>query len=411
VNFDVIVVGAGPAGATAAKVLGEAGIATLLLDKAEFPRDKPCGGGITARALQRFPYLSRALEGIATKWISKIHFESPGGSAIDYEASEPLCLMIRRCEFDQVLFSIARARVECQTGALVRKIAFESGQVVISAAIGGDPREYRCRMVLGCDGANSVVARASGLRTGNVQSEYAIDMMEETPNSELRVRDPDRIYLYYRLKGQYGYGYIFPKTQHVNLGVGFKLDYYLSQLRGKHYSYHQAFVDELKFKGLVDGESSEKHFRAFPLPISGPLKRTYEDRVLLAGDAGGFVNAFTAEGIYYAMVSGEHAGRAAVEAVRAGEFESSRLRAYELAWKSEIGLDLAKSVRIHRLLMGDVRWVDRIARAGTRNPKLVDALARYALGALTHRQFKRELWVHALPLYLREKALALVSGR
>ena len=410
-NFDVIVVGAGPAGATAAKVLGEAGVSTLLLDKAAFPRDKPCGGGITARAMRRFPYLEGALDGIDSKWISKIHFESPGGSSIDYEASEPLCLLIRRCEFDQVLFRMARSRVECQTGALVRKVAFENGQVVVSADVGGEPREYRCRLVLGCDGANSVVARASGLRSGNVHSDYAIDMMEETPDSELSVRDPDRIYLYYRLKGEYGYGYIFPKTRHVNLGVGFKLDYYLSQLRGRHYSYHQAFVDELKFKGLVKGESSEKHFRAFPLPISGPLKRTYADHALLAGDAGGFVNAFTAEGIYYAMVSGEHAGQAAVEAVRAGQFDSSRLRGYEAGWKNEIGLDLAKSVRVHRLLMGDVRWVDRIARAGTRNPKLVDALARYALGALTHRQFKRELLTHALPLYLREKAWALVSGR
>jgi flavin-dependent dehydrogenase len=182
-------------------------------------------------------------------------------------------------------------------------------------------------------------------------------------------------------------------------------------LRGRQYSYHQAFVDELKLKGLVEGESSEKHFRAFPLPISGPLKRTFADRALLAGDAGGFVNAFTAEGIYYAMVSGEHAGQAAVAAVRAGRFESSQLCSYELAWKNEIGLDLSKSVRIHRLLMGDVRWVDRIARAAIRNPALAEALARYALGALTHRQFKRQLMAHALPLYLREKAWALISGR
>ena len=411
VNFDVIVVGGGPAGATAAKVLGEAGISTLLLDKAGFPRDKPCGGGITARAMKRFPYLASAIDGIATQWISKVHFEAPGGAAVDYEASEPLCLMIRRCEFDHQLLELARGRVECQTGALVRQVAFEASQVVVSAEVSGEPREYRCRMVLGCDGANSVVARASGLRTGSVHAEYAIDMMEETPYTELSVRDRDRVYIYYRLQGQYGYGYVFPKAHYVNLGVGFKLDYYLSRLRGKQYAYHQAFVEELKLKGLVEGESSESRFRAFPLPISGPLKRTYADRALVAGDAGGFVNAFTAEGIYYAMVSGEHAGRAAIAAVRAGRFDASGLSGYELAWKNEIGLDLVKSVRIHRLLMGDVRWVDRIARAGTRNPALVEALARYALGALTHPQFKRALMAHALPLYLREKAWALISGR
>ena len=409
-NFDVIVVGAGPAGATAAKVLAEAGIATLLLDKAEFPRDKPCGGGISARVIKRFPYLASALDGIPTKWISKVYFESPDGSAVDYQSDEPLYVMIRRCEFDQLLFSLARAGVNFRS-ALVRKIVFRDDGAVVSADIGGELREYSCQIVLGCDGANSVVARASGLRKGRVQCDYAIDMMEETPYEELSLRDRDRMYVYYRIQGQYGYGYVFPKEQHVNLGVGFKLDFYLSQLRGKHYSYHRAFTEELKTKRLLQGESNEKHFRAFPLPISGPLERTYADRALLAGDAGGFVNAFTAEGIYYAMVSGEHAGRAAAKAIRAGRFDGGHLREYQLAWQREIGLELSKSVQIQRLLMADASRVDRIVRAAGRNPALADALARYATGALSHRQFKRALLARALPLYLQEKARALISRR
>ncbi len=409
-NFDVIVVGAGPAGATAAKVLGDAGIETLLLDKAEFPRDKPCGGGISARVMQRFPYLTGALAGIPAKWISKVYFESPDGSAVDYQSNEPLYVMIRRCEFDHVLFSLARAGVEFES-ALVRKIVFQDDGAVVSVDVAGEPREYRCQIVLGCDGANSVVARAAGLRTGRVQSEYAIDMMEETPYEDLNLRDRDRMHVYYRIQGQYGYGYVFPKAQHVNLGVGFKLDYYLSQLRGRHYSYHQAFTEELKSRGLLEGESNERHFRAFPLPISGPLKRTYAARALLAGDAGGFVNAFTAEGIYYAMVSGEHAGQAAAKAIRAGRFDGSGLRQYESAWRREIGLELSKSVQIQRLLMADASRVDRIVRAAGRNPALADALARYATGALSHRQFKRALMAKALPLYLREKARALVPQR
>ena len=408
-NFDVIIVGAGPAGATAAKVLGEAGIATLLLDKAEFPRDKPCGGGISARVLNRFPYLADALARIPVRTVSRVYFESPDGSAVDYASNEPLYVMIRRCEFDHLLRSLASS-VECKTAMLRRMVTGNDG-VSVSAEVGGETAEYRCQIVLGCDGANSVVARSTGLRAGRVQAEYAIDMMEETPYDELDVRDRDRMYVYYRIQGQYGYGYVFPKQQHVNLGVGFKLDYYLSQLRGRHYSYHQAFTDELKIKGLLEGESNEKNFRAFPLPISGPLKRTYTDRALLAGDAGGFVNAFTAEGIYYAMVSGEHAGRAAADAVRTGRFDRGYLRGYQAAWQSEIGTELAKSVQIQRLLMADAGRVDRIVRAARRNPALADALARYATGSITHPQFKRALIGRALPLYLQEKVRSLIFGR
>jgi geranylgeranyl reductase family protein len=403
--FDVIVAGAGPAGATAAKMLGEAGLGTLLLDKSAFPRDKPCGGGISARALARFSYLKNALANIPNSWVSKVHFESPSGFVVDYRSPDPLYLMIRRCEFDNLLFWLARPHVETATG-LVRKVAFHSDHV----SVGTDLHEYRARMVIGCDGANSIVARASGLRTGNVQGDYAIDMMEETPRQELSTAERDRMYIYYRIRSHYGYGYVFPKTSHVNVGVGFKLDYYLSNLRGEHYAHHQAFVDDLKSKQLLTGESNRANFRAFPLPISGPLARTYADRVVLAGDAGGFVNALTAEGIYYAMVSGELAARAAIDAMRAGNFASAQLGGYEAAWKREIGDELAHSVRLQKLLLADPTRIDRIVRAASRHPVLADLLARFATGAISHVQFRRSMLRRALPVYVREKTRRLLYG-
>jgi geranylgeranyl reductase family protein len=404
-TFDVIVAGAGPAGATAAKVLGEAGVETLLLDKTAFPRDKPCGGGISARALARFPYLKDALASIPTSWVSKVHFESPSGFVVDYRSPDPLYLMIRRCEFDNLLYSLARPRVETATG-LVRKITVDSDHVTVHT----DSHEYHTRLIIGCDGANSIVARASGLRTGSVQSDYAIDMMEETPQEELSTAERDRMYIYYRIRSHYGYGYVFPKTSHLNVGVGFKLDYYLSHLRGEHYAHHQAFVDDLKSKQLLAGQSNRANFRAFPLPISGPLSRTYADRVLLAGDAAGFVNALTAEGIYYAMVSGELAARAALDAIRAGKFDSAQLRGYETAWKREIGDELSHSVRLQKLLLADPGRIDRIVRAASRHAVFADLLARYATGAMSHVQFRRSMLRRALPVYVREKTRRLFHG-
>ena len=221
------------------------------------------------------------------------------------------------------------------------------------------------------------------------------------------------MYIYYRIRSHYGYGYVFPKTSHLNVGVGFKLDYYLLNLRGEHYAHHQAFVDDLKSKRLLTGESNRANFRAFPLPISGPLARTYADRVLLAGDAGGFVNALTAEGIYYAMVSGELAAKAATDAmpaIRAGNFASAQLRRYEAAWKHEIGDELRNSVRLQKLLLADPTRIDRIVRAASRHPVLADLLARYATGAISHVQFRRSMLRRALPVYVREKTRRLLYG-
>jgi flavin-dependent dehydrogenase len=226
-------------------------------------------------------------------------------------------------------------------------------------------------------------------------------MMEETPQQELSSAERDRMYIYYRIRSHYGYGYVFPKTDHLNVGVGFKLDYYLANLRGEHYSHHRAFVEDMKSKHVLQGQSNRANFRAFPLPISGPLARTHGDRVLLAGDAGGFVNALTAEGIYYAMVSGELAARAVMQ---------GQLSSYERAWKREIGDELAHSVRLQKLLLADPTRIDRIVRAAGRHPVLADLLARYATGALTHAQFKRSMLRRALPVYLREKARQFVFG-
>src|SRR4249919_2035378 len=108
----VIVVGAGPAGATAARALARAGVTVRLLDRSKFPRNKPCGGGISFRVLKRFPYLEGELGRIATHTVARLYLEGPGGESTIIESDGPAALMIRRVEFDRLLVDLA-----CEAGA------------------------------------------------------------------------------------------------------------------------------------------------------------------------------------------------------------------------------------------------------------------------------------------------------
>jgi len=104
----VLVVGAGPAGATAARTLARAGVTVRLLDRSKFPRNKPCGGGVSLRVLKRLPYLAAELSRIATHTVSRLYLEGPGGESTVIESDGPAALMIRRVEFDALLVDLAR---------------------------------------------------------------------------------------------------------------------------------------------------------------------------------------------------------------------------------------------------------------------------------------------------------------
>ena len=207
----------------------------------------------------------------------------------------------------------------------------------------------------------------------------------------------------------FGYGYIFPKTEHLNLGFGCKLDWYLKELRGKGKEHHAEWVDLLKAKGDVTGQTNRDCYKAFPIPVSGPLQRTVTDRVLLAGDAGGFVNAFTAEGIFYAMVSGSLAADAALEAIRSGRCDAQALSSYEKAWKSEIGNDLQHSVEIQQRLFNGSGRMDSLVRTASRDPELLRLIIGYSMGATTYEDLRSHMMRSTVPTWVWAKVKAAVG--
>ena len=116
--------------------------------------------------------------------------------------------------------------------------------------------------------------------------------------------------------------------------------------------------------------------------------RTFDDRVLLCGDAGGFVNAYTGEGIYHAMVTGEHAGTTAADALATGDVSAGGLVAYERRWRAEVGDELADAVRVQRRLFADPALADTIIRAAALDAQLCRLFALVALGEASLRRHR-----------------------
>jgi geranylgeranyl reductase family protein len=396
----VIVAGAGPAGAVAARTLAAAGVDTLLVDRASFPRNKPCGGGISARALTRFPWLDGALAGVDVHRIGTLHLEGPDGSSFDVTRREPAVLLIRRVEFDHALVrSAVAAGARLQEGFEITQAESGPDGVTLRAR---DGRVLRAPRVVAADGVHSVIAKRLGVYTQWPKTGLAIDMMEETPVGTLRASRPDVLWVAYAYGGLDGYAYVFPKTHHVNVGIGCLLSHFRGEMPGRPYALQQGFVSALADAGVLAGQSDRRHFTPYLIPVAGPLQPASRGPVLFAGDAGGFVNAFTAEGIYYAMVSGEQAGRALAASRDAG----TASRTYDRSWRAEIGAELADSVRVQRYLFGKHDRVNRAVRALSSANGLVDDVLAYTRGDVSYRALRRRIAMK-FPL----AALRLAWGR
>ena len=301
--WDVLVVGAGPAGSSAARVAAEVGARVLLVDRARFPRYKTCGGGIIGTSLQWMPPAVRAT---VTRDIRSVCFTLRGRRRIVARANRPFLGMVDRERFDQALVDAAvAAGAEFRDGVGVRALAEEDGIVRVRT----DDGELCARVVVGADGASGRCAAYVGVRI--VETDLGLE-------DELAVdpaRFAGRVLLDWGPQPG-GYAWLFPKGGVAAVGVIAR--------RGTPDATRAYLREWVASLGLADATVLRSSGHLTRVRAAGsPVRR---GRVLLAGDAAGLLEPWTREGISVALRSGCWAGAAAA-AVREGD--DARLTAYE----------------------------------------------------------------------------------
>jgi len=319
-QYDVIVAGAGPAGSTTAYRLARNGARVLLLDKAKFPRIKPCGGGITARCYAESPVdLTPVIEGA----VNKVRFSFRLGQGFEYEYPETLAYMTQRQKLDAYLAGqAAEAGAEFADGCAIRSLRQDADGVEVVTAAG---TAIRARAVVGADGANGIVARSVSLNPVT-EPPVALEANFLYQGDAPPPRWDGVLALDLGITPG-GYGWSFPKADHFNVGCGGWNE------EGPELRRHLAGLRH--FYGL--DACAVVNLKGHHLPTRTPGAPIVQGRVLLAGDAAGLVDPMSGEGIYAAFVS----GRLAAEAIgRFLEGKEPDLLAYEAAVDRDIMADI-----------------------------------------------------------------------
>jgi geranylgeranyl reductase family protein len=387
-DYDLIVIGAGPAGASAAAEAAKVGLRVALIEKQRLPRHKTCGGGmpmVTGEILREFAP-GAVVEAEARYMRHTWRFEDPVFAAINPPGTDrDISLwMVQRSLFDNAVTELAvRAGAQLRDEMTARQIEIVPEGVRIQAENSRTGKTFQAtaRHLIGADGANGITAKAAGLRQNRT---LAIAMEVEHPHvwgtghPELR---QDVIHLEYGAVTR-GYAWVFPKGDHLNVGAGvFRPrktggpgDPTVSRdLRRAIFGY----LDMLQ----VPYKPEKMKFYAHPLPIWQGRERVsdLEGRILLVGDAAGLINPLFGDGILHAIKSGQIAARCIAEgnafaytARIHAEFGDNFDAAFKLArffyeWTGlvyRLGVKRESSTRTAaRLLCGDALFTDVAGRA------------------------------------------------
>ncbi len=357
-SFDAIVVGGGPGGSTTAMYLTKMGRKALLLEKAEFPRDKVCGDAVGTRAVaaMRGLGIEREMKGIKHEKVYGVIFSSPQRKTVQipFPGTDPKTgkggYVSRRIVFDNFLFQNAKKKVQTvRENFMVTDLLQENGFVVGVKGKDlktGKEEEFRSKIVVGADGASSIVAGKLGLNNPQPEHEcialrvYYENISECTPNIEIHFVDSLLP----------GYFWIFPlENNTANVGVGMLTgDIKKKNIKLQEEMFRVIAEDPL-FKERFKESKQISDVKGWRLPLGSFHRKAHGNGWVLVGDAASLIDPFSGEGVGNAMTSGKIAAEWIDSAIKTNDFSETFLKQYEEAVWKELGNELKTSYQLQRM--------------------------------------------------------------
>ena len=385
-DYDVVVVGAGPGGSTAARFCSQAGLKTLLIEKEHLPRYKPCGGCLSPKTIRLLGFdLSPVLENT----IDEAKFTYCLKDPFFIKSERPFAFMVMRDRFDQFLVAKAIEKgASLLEGEKVIGVAEKDGGVEVELAKG---EKVHCEYLIGADGPESIVARSLSLSPWRgdgkgigLESEIPFESVIDFPKDHLHIIHLD----FGRMPN--GYGWVFPKKEGLSIGIGGMPG------EGKKINPRQHFVSFIRGLKYLNEEKIGRVI-GHPLPpFYDESQRVSQGRILLVGDAAHLMDPLMGEGIYYALRSGILAAEAIVQAKEEGISPSDLYQ---------------HAVQIH--IFENLKWALRFSRFIFRFTKLAyQALMRYPeLGDLYIQVLEGSESYQGFVVSVKERIKNLLKGR
>lgn len=372
-SYDILVVGAGPAGSTCALALKDAGLRVLLIDKASFPRDKICGDAIPGPAFKLMHKMNAAwgekMSQFADKEIVKYSKGfSPNGKTFTV-GWQTFSYNSKRENFDNFLIDLVRSDtgIAILEGQRVEKIEYQEDGV--SCTLEND-KVIQAKLVIGCDGARSVVSRQLA----------KFDIKEEAPFLAMRMyfknvkgveQNTNEFHFFKEIMP--GYFWIFPlENNWANVGFGF-----LKPFNGKDTPNMRKTIEDIVANHptiaprFADARLEDKT-KGFALPISTKKRVLSGERFMLCGDAASLINPIGGHGIDTAMWSGYHAAEQAMQCFDKNEFSARSMKVYDAVINRKFKKGFNRSYWAAKTIMKSPRIMNTMFNNGKLIKRLID---------------------------------------